>query len=410
MGEKKIYLVGVGPGAETLLTGEARAAIAASPGLIGAERLLSAVDNISGGKNRYALTGAEEIIRLIEASPHGEFTVLFSGDCGFYSGAGKLIPLIKKRGWSFRVLNGISSLVYFTGLLGLPWEDVQVVSLHGREGNIIGPVLYHGKTFFLTGGETTAGGTTAARLCEVLTRGGLGKLTVHVGEKLSYPDERLRSGPAEHLAALRFDPLSVALVENPGPLPLSRGNYTLGDDEFIRAAVPMTREEVRAVSLAKLRLENDSVAYDIGAGTGSVSCEMALRARYGRVYAVEHNPDALTLVEQNREKLGLWNITVVPGTAPEALEGLPPADRVFIGGSSGRLEPILAGVLEKNPRCRVVINAITLETLSAATALMKKHALPNTDVVEITLSKAAERGGYHLMRALDPVYIISGGG
>jgi precorrin-6Y C5,15-methyltransferase (decarboxylating) len=402
---KKLYLVGVGPGAEAVLTGEARAAIMARSCLIGAERLLTAVENLSPGTKKYALTGAEEIIRLAEESPGGELTVLFSGDCGFYSGAGKLIPLIKERGWSFRVINGISSLVYFTGLLGLPWEDVKVVSLHGREGDIVGPVLYHRKTFFLTGGETTA-----ARLCGVLAREGLGNLTVHVGEKLSYPDERLRSGPAKDLADLLFDPLAVALVENPAPLSLSRGNYGLGDDEFIRTSVPMTREEVRAVSLAKLRLENDSIAYDIGAGTGSVSCEMALRTRYGRVYAVEKNPDAMVLVERNREKQGLRNITLVFGAAPEALEGLPPADRVFIGGSSGRLEPILAGVLEKNPRCRVVINAITLETLSTAMGLLKKYALPDTGVVELILSKASRRGEYHLMRALDPVYIISGGG
>ncbi|MDR2630477.1 MAG: precorrin-6y C5,15-methyltransferase (decarboxylating) subunit CbiE [Spirochaetaceae bacterium] len=405
MAGKKIYLVGVGPGGERFLTGEAREAITGSQCLIGAERLLSAVERLSPGKNRFALTGAEEIIRRAEAMPEGELTVLFSGDCGFYSGAEKLIPLIQARGWSFRIINGISSLVYFAGLLALPWEDVKVVSLHGREGDIIAPVIYHRKTFFLTGGKTTA-----AFICAALKQGGLGKLTVHVGERLSYPDERIRSGPAEALAELLFDPLSVALVENPRPLSLSRGNYSMGDDEFIRASVPMTREEVRAVSLAKLRLENDSIAYDIGAGTGAVSCEMALRTRYGRVYAVEQKAEAVSLIERNREKQGLWNITLVPGKAPEALEGLPPADRVFIGGSSGRLEAILAEVLGKNPRCRVVINAITLETLSAAVPLVKKYAGENVDVVEVILSRAVEAGGYHLMRALDPVYIISGGG
>lgn len=403
--EKKIYLVGVGPGAEAVLTGEAREAIAASRCLIGAERLLSAVENIAGEKKQYPLTNGEEIIRLAGESPEEEFTVLLSGDCGFYSGAEKLIPLIKKRGWSFRVINGISSLVYFTGRLGLSWEDVKVVSLHGREGDIIGPVLYHRKTFFLTGGEITA-----AYLCGVLKQGGLGELFVHVGEKLSYPDERLSSGRAKDLADRSFDPLGVALVENPVPLSRSQGNYGLGDEVFIRTQVPMTKEEVRAVSLAKLRLENNSLAYDIGAGTGSVSCEMALRARYGRVYAVEQNPDALSLVRQNQKKLGLWNIIPISGKAPEALKDLPPADRVFIGGSSGGLESILAGVLEKNPRCRVVINTVTLETLSLAVPLMEKYFPAAVDVAEISLSKAVQAGQYHMMRALDPVYIISGGG
>jgi precorrin-6Y C5,15-methyltransferase (decarboxylating) len=233
---------------------------------------------------------------------------------------------------------------------------------------------------------------------------------VHVGEKLSYPDERLSSGRAEDLADRSFDPLGVALVENFAPLSRSQGNYGLGDEVFIRTSVPMTKEEVRAVSLAKLRLENNSVAYDIGAGTGSVSCEMALRARYGRVYAIEQNPDALSLVRQNQKKLGLWNIIPISGKAPEALKELPPADRVFIGGSSGALESILAEVFEKNPACRVVINTVTLETLSLAVPLMEKYFPAAVDVVELSLSKAAHAGQYHMMRALDPVYIISGGG
>jgi precorrin-6Y C5,15-methyltransferase (decarboxylating) len=136
---------------------------------------------------------------------------------------------------------------------------------------------------------------------------------------------------------------------------------------------------------------------------------MALKARDGWVYAVEQNPEALYLIEENRKKLGLFNLTVVSGSAPGALEALPAPDRVFIGGSSGKLEPILEVVLAKNPRVRVVINGITLETASAGVSLMKKYAFKEVDIVQIGAARAEPAGNAHLMKALNPVFIISGG-
>jgi precorrin-6Y C5,15-methyltransferase (decarboxylating) len=399
-GRKIVYLIGVGCGGEACLTSEAIQAIRQSRSIIGSPRLLADLEKMLAGKPRYALTGgtelAESMARLEE--PVG---VLVSGDSGFYSGAKRLIPLLQGPGRDVRILPGVSSLSYFAAKLGLSWDDAKVVSLHGRTGNIIGSAAYHPKTFFLTGE------TRASDICDALQEAGLGNLTLHIGERLSYPDERITTGTAETLGGRDFDNLSVVMVENPGPRLRALGNYSLRDSAFTRGPIPMTKEEVRAVSLAKLNLEPASVAWDIGAGTGSVACEMALRAWDGWVYAIEQNPDAVTLIEENRKNLGIFNLTGITGIAPPALQALPRPDRVFIGGSSGKLDSILEAVLAKNPQVRVVINGITLETLSAGLALLKKYAFEDTDMVQISVARAESAGNMHLMKALNPVFILS---
>jgi precorrin-6Y C5,15-methyltransferase (decarboxylating) len=401
---KIVYLIGAGGGSKSGMTGDALRAIKDSRCIIGSPRLLAGAEPLITGKPRYALTAAAEIIACIAQQDEPSIGILFSGDSGFYSGAKRLIPLLRERGWRFAVIPGVSSLSYFAAKLGLSWEDAKIVSLHGRTANILSSVIYHPKTFFLTGGETSA-----SALCKILNDAGLGDLTLHIGERLSYPDERLTAGTAASLEGQRFDSLSVVMVENPSPRPADLGNYSLPDSAFTRGAVPMTKEEIRAVSLSKLRMKPDSIAWDIGAGTGSVACEMALKAKEGWVYAVEQNPDALDLIEENRKKLGIFNLTAVPGTAPDALEALPAPDRVFIGGSSGKLEPILSAVLAKNPLARVVINGITLETANAGASLLKKYALKDADIVQIAVARAEPAGNAHLMKALNPVFIISGG-
>ncbi|MDR0569347.1 MAG: precorrin-6A reductase [Spirochaetaceae bacterium] len=402
--KKLVYLIGAGCGGSAGMTSEALRAIKDCRRIVGSPRLLADAESLITGKPRRALTGSAEIIACIGENDDSPVGILFSGDIGFYSGAKRLIPLLKEQSFQCAIIPGVSSLSYFSAKLGVSWDDAKIVSLHGRTANILSAVLYRSKTFFLTGGETGA-----SYICKVLNGAGLGGLTLHVGEKLSYPDERITTGTAAVLSDQKFDSLAVVMVENPSPRS-GLGNYSLPDAEFTRGAVPMTKEEIRAVSLSKLRIEENSTAWDIGAGTGSVACEMALRARNGWVYAVEQNSSALFLIEENRKKLGIFNLTAVSGTAPDALTALPPPDRVFIGGSSGKLEPILEAVLAKNPRARVVINGITLETANAGASLLKKYAFQNADIVQISAAKAEPAGNAHLLKALNPVFIISGDG
>lgn len=181
----------------------------------------------------------------------------------------------------------------------------------------------------------------------------------------------------------------------------------ISDEEFIRDKVPMTKQEVREVSLCKLNLKEDSVLYDVGSGTGSVAVEAALLSEQMKVYAVEVNPLALELLSANKKKFNCRNIEIVEGLAPEALMNLPVPTHAFIGGTKGNLNGILKALHEKNPAMRVVITAVSLESISEITAELKNYSLTDSEVVQISVSKAQNAGNYHLMIANNPVFIFS---
>ncbi len=189
--------------------------------------------------------------------------------------------------------------------------------------------------------------------------------------------------------------------------------HGLADETFIRGKAPMTKAEIRMVSLGKLKLKKDSVCYDVGAGTGSVSVEMALKAYEGRVYAVEKKEDALGLLQENRQKFALDHMEIVAGTAPEALEELPAPTHAFIGGSSGNLKEIVRLLLKKNPQVRMVINCITLETVGEAMECIRelegKDASVSweTEVVQLAVSRSKSVGRYHMMMGENPIYVIT---
>ena len=183
--------------------------------------------------------------------------------------------------------------------------------------------------------------------------------------------------------------------------------HGIKDSEFIRGKAPMTKEEVRTVSLSKLELKEDSVCYDVGAGTGSVSIEMALRAWRGHVYAIEKKADALELLQQNQVKFAADNLTIISGTAPEAMEALPVPTHAFIGGSSGNLDSIVKCLLGKNPKVKVVINCITLETVGEALQLIRELEIDHTEIVQMSVSRSKSIAGYHMMMGENPIYIIT---
>lgn len=181
------------------------------------------------------------------------------------------------------------------------------------------------------------------------------------------------------------------------------------DEWFIRGEIPMTKSEVRAVSVSKLELCRDNIVYDIGAGTGSVSVEAALKVPEGHVYAFEQKEEGCALIRANAEKAGVKNLTVVPGKAPESLYGYPAPDRVFLGGSSGNMEEILDLVTELNPAVQLVINVIALESLSQAMEWFRKKGW-EPEVVCMQVSRAAKRGPYHMMQAQNPIHVLTAQG
>ena len=164
---------------------------------------------------------------------------------------------------------------------------------------------------------------------------------------------------------------------------------------------------MRSISLSKLRLHKDAVVWDVGAGTGSVSIEAASLAKDGVVYAIEKKDEAIDLLEQNKRKFGIDNLEIIKGLAPEALEGLPAPTHAFIGGSSGNLKEILEVLLEQNPRVRVVINAIALETVAEAMQCLKSMAFTDVDIAQVSVAKGKKLDSYEMMMGQNPVYIFS---
>ena len=158
--------------------------------------------------------------------------------------------------------------------------------------------------------------------------------------------------------------------------------------------------------LAKLAIEPEDVCWDIGAGTGSVSVELAMQSK--EVWAVEHDENACELIRQNREKFCAWNLSLTVGTAPEALDILPRPDKVFVGGSKGRLCPILRTAADRNPDLRICVSAVTLETVQEAMDEMDALGLA-PEMIQISVSRTRPAGGKHLLLAQNPVFLITGG-
>lgn len=396
----KVSLVGIGMGAEESMTIEAKNACHEAELLIGAKRMLELAPK---GKASYVSYKPEEILSYIKSHPEYEkIAILFSGDVGFYSGAKKLLSLLEKEAdMQTEVVPGISSGIYLCAKIGVAWEDVKFLSIHGRNTNLASEVRKNEKLVVLAG---NAEGLQNAM--KNLSDLGYANLKVIVGSNLSYDSECIQQGTVETFAQYEGDSLAVFYIENP-EAKAALVTPGIADEEFIRGNVPMTKEEVRSVSISKMQLRKDAVVYDVGAGTGSVAIETALLVPEGQVYAIERKPEALELIEENKKKFGVDNLTIVPGIAPEAFAELSVPDVAFIGGSGGNMEEILDSLTAKNPKIHIVINVIALETLAEVVAYMKKKNILNEEIVQLQVAKGKKAGAYYMMTGQNPVYIIS---
>ncbi len=396
-----VTLIGMGSGTPELLTAQGLAALQSADLIIGAKRLL---EHLPTGctENRKAFYKPENILSCLSEFPAANAVLLYSGDTGFYSGASKLLPMLRAFGISARVLPGISSVQLLSAAIGRPWQDWKLVSAHGCACDPAAECLTaEGRpVFFLTGGTETP-----ATLCAKLADAGLGGAHGIIGENLGTPQEHLAFGTAQTLAANACAPLSVLLIEHT-VLP-ARRTPGFPDDAFIRGEVPMTKQEVRAAALAKLAVRPADTLWDVGAGTGSVSVELALAAPRGHVYAVECAPDACALIRQNREKFHAYNLSLIEGTAPQVLADLPAPDAVFIGGTKGSMAEVVDAALAKNPNARLCISAIALETLSAAIAALAAHGQA-AEVTQLAVSRTRPAGKLHLLMANNPIFLITG--
>jgi len=383
-GRGALYIIGFGPGDEAMLTGRAKDALKTAQKCLNTREMPLA-----------------ELALALKTPIEGITAVLVSGDCGFFSAAKTIIRDFSSL-YEIEVVPGIGSVQYLSAKIKVPYDDAAIISLHGRDGNIVSKVAYNKKVFALTGGANGAGD-----ICRTLCKYGLGGVSVSVGERLSCPGERIFTDRADKITDTVFNSLSVMYVENPSAV---NPHTPLSDSDFTRGGVPMTKEEIRWLSIQKLGIGPRDIVFDIGAGTGSVSVEMARKAFDGFVYAIEAKEDACALVRENAAKHGAFNVEVVHGEAPGALENLPVPDKAFIGGSSGNMDGTLEKLVSLNPNIRIAASAIALQTLHQITEGFEKYGITGTDIICVNIAKSKKTGGYDMMMAQNPVYIITGTG
>ena len=426
-GKKRVTIVGIGPGETSQLTFAVGQCIAEAGLMIGASRM----NAVAGAFLRelgltvpptVASYKPEEIARLVAESRAEHIVLLCSGDTGFFSVTKKLRRALADAGLGEPVvLPGISSKSCLAARLGFSAEAVPDLRLHGKKDAVLPVFLRVRRVFVILEGSAQLSElrTLAAALC----RAGAGEAEFHFGVNLSLPDEtvfscsaaELREGALEaEFAALPPHALLclyLALPDSCKARPLAPG---IPDDCFLREKTPLTKRQIRAAAISLLGVQEDSICYDIGSGTGGMTAELAMAAPRGSVYAVECDADAFSLTGKNMERFALSQVEQVFGHAPEALRDLPAPDCVFVGGSTGKIGEIFGTVFAKNPAARVVATAVSLETVSELSSLSAAYESVGyrTQCLQLSAAETKKMGRYHLLFGQNPtlLFLIEGDG
>ena len=420
---RKIILSGIGMGNTDGMTREAYHAFEEAEVIFGAERML---ENLPGKGIKVPYYRADDIISyLIEHPQYTKVAAAFSGDSSFYSGAQSMKKALEEANEKgilkseTTILPGISSVSALAARLGVSWNDAVLASIHGRRTNVVNLVRKNTKVFLLLSGKNDF-----EMLVNKFREAGINHVKISAGYRLSYPDEKLFMFYLDEFETKLFDlPEGVytCLIENED---CEEQILTPGiDDEiFSRTKVPMTKNEVRVLSISRLELTKNAVVYDVGSGTGSVSIECARLSPDIFVFAIEQKEEAANLTKENAVRFGLSDqIVVINKKAPEGFEELPTPTHVFIGGSSGALSDILSAIQKKlivkentkgktdkaSKGVRVVINAVSLETIAQITKLIQAYPVKHVQLTQIQASRAHKLGSYNLMQAQNPVLIAS---
>ncbi|MDP4125588.1 MAG: precorrin-6y C5,15-methyltransferase (decarboxylating) subunit CbiE [Bacillota bacterium] len=397
-----LRVIGIGPGRQEWLPPAITELVSNCDILIGGSRALELFPDFSG--RQYTLSGnlAHSLEVIANTLPENKVIgVLVSGDPGFFS----FLPRLKKEFPEERidVYPGISSLQFAFARAGLPWQEARFVSVHGRELSVLPRVITR-PTAVLTGGENTP-----QKIAQLYLDLGSNP-QISVGNSLAYPEEVWETMDAEHLAQEKTILKNAIVILYPDIRQNTKQNTSrrigISDAEFLRGKVPMTKAEIRIQVLAKAQIASSDHVVDIGAGTGSISIEAAGLASEGVVYAIEHKLEAQELIRANQQKFGVPNLRLIAGAAPDVFGELPPVNVCIIGGSSGRLSEILNNVplVEGG---RIVITAVTLETMSRGLQLLKDYHYQEIEVVSIQAVRWQAVENLHMAQALNPVFILS---
>lgn len=399
MPQHKIYLVGAGIEGWEGFGSKALEAINSAELLIGHQRLLDIFPDFKGEKQ--TISDLSIMLDLVK-STEKQVVVLSSGDPNFFGVARFLLRNLPKD--RIEIFPNVTSVQYAFARIKEPWDDTIFLSVHGRGlKGAIDRIIAADKAAVLTDEVNSP----AAIARELINRGAEG-YDVYLCEDLGLPTEKFTRTDVRGLVDLQASPLNILILIKAWEPNLE--NYPLlgiADDEFTTARKLITKQEIRAVTLAKLQIQNDLVLWDIGAGSGSVSIEASNLMPNGKVFALEKNPQYLTFIRENLKKFAAKNVMLVEAYAPEGIDELPNPDRVFIGGSGGMLDDIIDAVDKRlKPDGVIVLNAVTLDTLTKAVEFLEDHGY-TVEVTCVNVSKTVSLTEYKMFEAHNPVYIIS---
>lgn len=466
-----ITLAGIGVGAEKFIINELKNKIEEADIILGAKRMIddftpkiekkpyyssndiisylkkiSYLDNSTSSK-RVSELGDDSIFNKEKSLDNSSFqrektykvVVLFSGDVGFYSGCYLLKDALEKEkdklSFNLKVLPGISSIVYMASKCYTTWHDAKILSIHGRYDEIYGDneilenIKYNKKTFMIVSGKQDV-----KKIGQLIIDADdkyfhAKDIEITIGYNLSYPDEIVKKCKAQDCLKVEKEGLYVLYIENKACAKHINAPM-LKDSAFIRDKIPMTKEEIRHIVINKLQLKEDSIFFDIGGGTGSISIEAAMLDRNIKVFTFENNVEAVRLIEKNIEHFGRKNVKVIEGIFPEIMMNKPnDSDSItnecrnyiiknknritsaFIGGTRGRLLEMIEYLYSLNNTMKICITAVTLESINQVMEIIKKsqesNMITDVDISQISYSKVKKIGNYNMFKAENPIMIFT---
>jgi len=392
-----VTVVGVGAGGWSGSGGTPPGALLAAEVVVGSARQLDLLPaEVTAERIAWPSPLLPALPGLFEAQRGRAVCVLASGDPMFHGIGATLARLL--GGDRVRVLPHPSAVSLAAARLGWPLATTEVISLVTAEVATLRRALNPGRRLFVLARD--AG--TPAEVAALLVAAGYGAATVTVLEQLGGPAERVYAAAAESWSPPPGDPLAVIAVEC-GDGPRSSVVPGLADSAY-RGDGQLTKREVRAVTLAVLEPVPGALLWDVGAGSGSIGIEWMRSHPSCRAIAVEPSSERVATIRANAAALGVPGLRVVQGTAPEALDGLPAPDTIFIGGGVTRDGVLDACLAALRPGGRLVANAVTLESEAVLAAA---YAKLGGELTRVAVNRASPVGGFTGWRAMMPVTIWS---
>lgn len=352
--------------------------------------------------------------------------LLASGDPMFF-GIGR--RAVKEFGKDrVEILPDLSSIQIAFSRIKEAWDDALLISLHGGPDpekrrrlpyeieDLPWLIEKYPKIAILTDKENNPAKIAQALLeSAALSHCPTVALKIYVCEKLGYADEKITEGTPEDIAAISFSEPNVVIIQRTGDRSQKTENrsqktevrFGLTEAEIAHSKGLITKDEVRAVTIHKLRLPLKGVFWDIGAGSGSISIEAARLYPDINIFAIEKDAEQIGHIIKNISALNVRNIHVIHGESPDVLSNLPSPDRIFIGGSGSRLSEIIDAISQMMPKGIVVLNATKLDTMHIAIARLKEKDF-DVDAAQVLVSRMKQIGNGNYLSPLNSVFIIRG--